>query len=202
MKREQGEIVVHLFEDIYEQGAAGGIMFTWQDEWFKRTWNTMQLEDSDRRPYWSNVQTNEQRFGLLNFDTHKKNVQWRCRKMARIQNAWLIKMRAAARAVLVDDEAYLYLMVDYDPEQWNSQTDINLLMNTIEEQGNRSISFIEDLSFEEGIDFVIEISDDSENRVWVDSYYDPFYYQYGYGREFLENIEIKEIMTALSIKSV
>ncbi len=31
---EQGQITAHLFEDIQIEGMAGGIVFSWQDEWF------------------------------------------------------------------------------------------------------------------------------------------------------------------------
>lgn len=67
-EKEQGKIDTRLFEDIVEEKMAGGMVFTWQDEWFKRTWNTMDFDNPDRRPFWSNAQTNEQQFGLLSFD--------------------------------------------------------------------------------------------------------------------------------------
>ncbi|WP_200530622.1 hypothetical protein [Halorubrum sp. LN27] len=65
---EQGEILAAMYEDIREAGTAGGVVFSWHDEWFKRTWNLADFSDPNRRPYWSNVQTPEQRFGLLAFD--------------------------------------------------------------------------------------------------------------------------------------
>ncbi len=65
---EQGEVVAAMYEDVREAGTAGGLVFSWQNEWFKRTWNFEPLSDPDRRPEWSNVQTPEQRFGLLAFD--------------------------------------------------------------------------------------------------------------------------------------
>lgn len=190
-EEKQGEIGVRLFEDMLAQGAAGGLVFTWQDEWFKRTWNTMELDNPDRRPYWSNVQTNEQRFGLLSFDTHKKPLdgdreKWK--ETERLQD----NPEGLLRSLYMDhDEAYLYLMLEFDPEAFNNgEGNIFVFFNTLEEQGNTTIPFIEDLVFEEGIDFILEISDDEEeSRIWVDGYYDPFYYQYGYQSEFLEDSE-------------
>ncbi|WP_276270585.1 hypothetical protein [Haloarcula litorea] len=67
-EREQGEILVRMFEDVAHAGAAGGIAFAWQNEWFKRTWNLDARSVPGRRPNWSNVETPEQRFGLLAFD--------------------------------------------------------------------------------------------------------------------------------------
>lgn len=65
---EQGQALVSMWADILDSGCAGGCVFTWQDEWFKRTWNTMHAVDLQKTPYWSDYQTNEQYFGLLSFD--------------------------------------------------------------------------------------------------------------------------------------
>ena len=67
-EQEQGQALEECWEDIMTAGCAGGCVFTWQDEWFKRTWNTMHAVDLQRTPYWSDYQTNEQYFGLLSFD--------------------------------------------------------------------------------------------------------------------------------------
>ena len=67
-EQEQGEIVAAMFEDTFQADTAGGIAFSWQNEWFKRTWNLHARSVSGRQPYCSNVETPEQRFGLLAFD--------------------------------------------------------------------------------------------------------------------------------------
>ncbi|MHC3381422.1 hypothetical protein [Haloarcula sp. H-GB5] len=67
-EQSQGEIVAAMYEDIVKAGTAGGVAFAWQDEWFKRTWNLDARSVPDRRPYWSNIETPEQRFGLLAFE--------------------------------------------------------------------------------------------------------------------------------------
>lgn len=64
----QGHALAQCYRDIIASGCAGGCIFSWQDEWFKRTWNNMYAADLRRTPYWSNFQTNEQFFGLLTFD--------------------------------------------------------------------------------------------------------------------------------------
>jgi len=64
----QGELVAAMYEDIIQAGTAGGIAFAWQNEWFKRTWNLDARSVPGRRPFWSNIETPEQRFGLLAFD--------------------------------------------------------------------------------------------------------------------------------------
>ncbi|MDF2960551.1 MAG: hypothetical protein K0S39_2286, partial [Paenibacillus sp.] len=65
-EKSQGLINASLLKDIHSEGMAGAIVFSWQDEWFKRTWNTMHFEiPQGRRKLWHNVLTNEQHFGLL-----------------------------------------------------------------------------------------------------------------------------------------
>lgn len=188
-EQEQGASVVRMFEDMTEQGAAGGIMFTWQDEWFKRTWNTMELDNPDRRPYWSNVQTNEQRFGILSFNTNTKPIDGEKSKWSDSERV-TEKDEGLLNSFSVDhDEAYIYFMIDFEPEKWTDETRLSLLLDTVQEQGNLSVPFIDDLTFEQGVDFVIDISPGDESRVWVDSYYDPFYYQYGYELEYLDNTD-------------
>jgi len=188
-EKRQGEIVVQLFEDIMAEGALGGLMFTWQDEWFKRTWNTMQLDNPDRRPYWSNVQTNEQRFGLLSFETHKKPIDGNIEK-------WLEHERVASKETGVVqsvstsyDEAFIYVMIEFDPELWDSNTDLYILLNTIDNQGNDTVPFLQDTFYDQGVDFVVEVASSEESRVWIDDYYDPFYYEYGYELGLMEQNE-------------
>ena len=71
-EKEQGEAIVKSYNDIKSAGIDNAIIFTWQDEWFKRTWNTMHGVNLTKTPYWSDYQTNEQYFGLLSFDPGKK----------------------------------------------------------------------------------------------------------------------------------
>ncbi len=165
---EQGEINAHLFEDIVQEGMLGGLVFSWQDEWFKRTWNTMDLDNPYRRPYWSDAQTNEQNFGLLSFDTLKIPLRgskddWKNEPLYESENA----------AFFVDhDERYLYLRLDYEPT-----LHAKILINTLKDQGNSVVSGISVAGG--GIDFVVELAGEKTSRIVVDSYYDIFYYMYG-----------------------
>jgi len=55
-----------LARDIREAGAAGGIVFAWLDEWFKKNWIVIEYEiplDHTRR--WHNVMDAEQNYGII-----------------------------------------------------------------------------------------------------------------------------------------
>jgi len=59
-----------LLRLVEAQGLAGGFVFSWTDEWFKRTWNTMQHQaPAERRQLWHDPLTNEQHFGLVATDS-------------------------------------------------------------------------------------------------------------------------------------
>lgn len=50
------------------KGIGAAFVFAWTDEWFKRTWNTMEHQDGERRQLWHDPLTNEQWFGLVATD--------------------------------------------------------------------------------------------------------------------------------------
>lgn len=65
-EREQGEQDAQMFRDIHDTGCAGGILFAWIDEWFKKNWLVIQFEEPlERKPLWYNVQDAEENYGLI-----------------------------------------------------------------------------------------------------------------------------------------
>lgn len=199
-EQEQGNIDARLFGDITKEGMAGGLVFTWQDEWFKRTWNTMDLDNPDRRPFWSNAQVGEQQFGLLSFDPGPEQTalypdgettDWTKAKIPSVPMNLASPVRALddydqqrqIRQFFVSgDEKYVYFRIDLGksdrPLDW-SETGAMILLDTIPNQGQQRIPGGSGLTTEAGIDFVIDLKGPKESRMWVDSYYDPFYYEYG-----------------------
>jgi hypothetical protein len=66
---EQGELDVRLLEDIAESGAAGSLLFSLYDEWYKVNWLVERSErPRDRDPLWLNRLDPEENYGLLAFD--------------------------------------------------------------------------------------------------------------------------------------
>lgn len=175
--QEQGDIVTHLFEDIIHEEMMGGLVFTWQDEWFKRTWNTMDYDNPDRRPYWSNAQTNEQQFGILSFDTHKIGVDgsaddWKADEMYEGDNE--------LKNMAMDyDERYLYFKIEHEPGFYR---DIDIPLDIIPGQGNTSVN---GTYTTDAVDFIIQLRND-ESRVVVDDYYDFFEIQYANTLEMID----------------
>jgi hypothetical protein len=60
------EIDAALTREIRESGCAGGVLFAWIDEWFKKNWAVIDLEiPADHTPRWHNRMDAEQNYGVI-----------------------------------------------------------------------------------------------------------------------------------------
>lgn len=183
-EQQQGEIIGSLFEDILHQSMLGGLIFTWQDEWFKRTWNTMDLDNPDQRPYWSNAQTNEQMFGLLSFDRNKILVdgaaeEWENTPLYRNPSSIISSHNGMADtptsidSVYIDhDERYLYIGLKLQSEDNSFPL---ILLDTVDNMGSSWAKGGQEMLSD--IEYIVSLNP-QEPRILIDSYYDVFSYQY------------------------
>lgn len=183
---EQGAMLVDMLECIDSARYAGGIVFTWQDEWFKRTWNNVMFDIADRRPFWSNIQTTEQCFGLMAFDPGETDtVCYVDGDVSDWKNVLPLVTTAQGSLSVQSDERYLYILVD--AAQYTFETDTLLIpINTIADQGNTR-SAADNAAFDTAADFLIRIHGKDDSRILVDRYYDAFNYY------FLESKKLSDI---------
>lgn len=187
-EQEQGNFDKEMFQMIVDENYAGGLLFAWQDEWFKRTWNTMDYDNPDRRPYWSNLQTNEQHFGLLSFDPGKYEspiyIDGKKKDWEKLGISPLYEDRREQKGIesiyVTSDEQQVNLRIDYH-QPIDLQTDTTyLLFNTIEKQGQKTIALKnKTIKSTFGVDFLVKIANEHNSQILVDSYYDSFHYHYG-----------------------
>lgn len=166
-----------MFEDILINNYMGGLVFTWQDEWFKRTWNTMDFDNPDRRPFWSNAQTSEQQFGLLSFDRLKIHVDGALEDWQEDPLYSDLSAGPLDKVYVDHDERYLYLRVDLKEASKESRP--LLFWDTIPNQGNKQFQEVPDLAFHNGADFLVDLNPD-QSQVLVDHYYNVHSYLYEY----------------------
>ena len=188
---EQGEIIAAMYEDIREAGAVGGVVFSWHDEWFKRTWNLAPFSDPNRRPFWSNVQTPEQRFGLLAFDPADavpldgSPEAWADATAATPERE-PIRLGDGADAAreltavrVASDAAYLNLRLELADlnggPDWDA-TNYLLAIGTTD-TGARALPYGVDAATP--ADFVVRLGGPDASRVTVHPRYDAFAYEYG-----------------------
>ena len=173
----QGKMLIDMIDSIHENGYAGELVFTWQDEWFKRTWNNVMYDIADRRPFWSNIQTTEQCFGLLSFDPGTKTcASYPDGDFSEWSNVKPVAKTQQGNLFVQSDERYVYLMFESKNFDFNNDT-AYIPIDTIASQGNKTAGDY-NLKFNKGADFLIKIHGASDSHIYVDRYYDAFNYYF------------------------
>ena len=182
----QGAMLIDMLGSIENAKYAGGIVFTWQDEWFKRTWNNVMFDIADRRPYWSNIQTTEQCFGLLAFDPGKESMAaYVDGDVSEWKNTQPTVTTGQGKLYIKSDERYLYIMLDAGNYDFEKDT-LLIPINTIADQGNLKAAQY-NAEFDTAADFLIYINGKNNSHIYVDRYYDAFNYY------FLESKKLSDI---------
>ena len=168
---QQGQALVSMYRDIKEAGSAGGIVFTWHDEWFKRNLNTMANVDLTATPYWSDYQTNEQYFGLLSFDPgEEKSVSYPDGDKSEWTEEDLVSEQDGVRLSMKQDERYLYFLVE--KAGFNALNDkFYIPIDTTPKSGSLRAGNL-GVEMDRAADFVVELDGPQNSRVWVHRYYD------------------------------
>lgn len=184
---QQGRIDASLFKDIVEEHYAGAIVFSWQDEWFKKTWNVMNYELQSRKPYWLNVLSAEDQFGLLGMYPGKEGVlnidgnpdDWKKIKDKQEITRMLNFGKAGIRDIWVThDEGYVYLRIDLDHPFDPQQESLNIGVDTLP-GGNRHASQLNGVTLDQGLETLIHLGSDQDSRVEIASNYDFLTRLYG-----------------------
>lgn len=168
--KEQGEILCHMTDDIYDTGYCGNLIFTWQDECFKRTWNTMDYTNSERRPYWDDVQTNEQNFGILDFiDINKCTIDGKI-------NDWALSdyfdTVNGNDVYIRQDSAYLYIRIDGNDIETNPYI---IGFDITPKSGCKTYG---KYSFDKPVDFILNLDIKKGSELFVHGWYNRFNYHY------------------------
>ncbi|MBQ6803468.1 MAG: hypothetical protein IJP04_02320 [Clostridia bacterium] len=188
----QGQALIDCYEDIMASGCAGSCVFSWQDEWFKRTWNTMYAVDLNRTPYWSDYQTNEQYFGLLSFDPGKEaSVCYVDGDLSEWTDADIISEADGMTLSMKYDEKFIYLMLEKEQLAFGSAP-LYIAFDITPKSGTE-YSADHHLNFDRGVDFVLTLDGENNSRLQVQERYEALrstYAQetYQYDTYLLENI--------------
>jgi hypothetical protein len=190
-EKEQGQIDSDLYRSIYNESYDGAILFAWQDEWFKITWNTMELDSpAERRPMWRNMLTNEENFGMLAVEPGKspedtivldgKTDDWDHRKDKTSRDYENYSLAVA------HDEAYLYLLLSNKAGAWKPEEEpIYIGFDTVT-GGSVKADKAPGVVFSEGLEFVMQLGGEKGSGIYVGSAYDYHSWKYGYVAKMME----------------
>ncbi|MBQ3379710.1 MAG: family 2 glycosyl transferase [Clostridia bacterium] len=181
---DQAEWLISLNKDIREAGCCGAIIFSWQDEWFKRNWNTMDYEIPERRPFWYNVQCPEECFGILSFEPGESAPlvsvdgsisEWSEDRPVAKQDG----MEVYARC----DAAYLYLMIK--GEDWDLERDtVYVPIGTSKSTGSDHING--GLVFSDRANYLMILDGRENSRILTEASCDIFQYSYSHMHSFFD----------------
>ena len=189
---EQGDAIVECYEDIVASGCAGCCVFSWQDEWFKRTWNTMYAIDMTRNPYWSDYQTNEQYFGLLSFDPGEDRcISYVDGDISEWTESDIVVQGENSSLSMKYDERFIYLLIYKKELDFEAET-LYIPVDTTPKSGSNFCRG-ENLLFDRNADFIIRIHGKEDSEILVQERYEALRstysrYVYGFGAYYKENI--------------
>ncbi|ANF94648.1 hypothetical protein [Paenibacillus bovis] len=188
-EEEQGKLDAGLVKDIYDEGLDGALLFEWQDEWFKFTWNTIDLEPADRRAMWRNRLTNEEHFGVIAVEPEAsvddmihldgKTEDWAKNQTAITQDYPDMTMQ------MTHDAANLYVKLEKKNGNWDfSQNNLYIGFDTNGE-GSLKSDKAPGVTFNQPIEFLVSIQGNTEkdSHIYINSGYDQHTYLYGASRK-------------------
>lgn len=190
----QGEMEARMLEVMREEGFDGAALFAWHDEWFKFTWNTLDLElPGERRDRWRNRLTNEEQFGVIAAEadesaeetifTDGETDDWERRTGEPRGVGGVIEWisdRATGHVLQIEsreyedfdmtvshDEAYLYLLLDKRNGEWNlEEEELDVGFGTLA-GGSPTAQTAPGLSFPDGgIQFLLRMKGEDDSRLW------------------------------------
>jgi hypothetical protein len=165
-EQQQGEGLVLMLDDIHRTGCMGGIVFSWQDEWFKTSWNTTDLDDSSARASWLDVESSEQNFGILSFDSSDSV------KIDGDGSDWTGNDQITPDISVRSDAAYLYLRLAVDDFENGTYY---IPIDTISGEGSDRY---QDTGFDRRASFVLVLDGQTGTKLLVDPYYNANYKLY------------------------
>lgn len=167
---QQGEAVISMYDDIRKAGCAGGIIYEWQDEWYKTTWNCVAGVNSEDSPYWVNRQSCDAFYGLLAFEPgEKESICCVDGKISEWGESDLVLSRDGIRLYMKYDEACLYFMVEQKGYDF-CRDHLYIPIDITPKSGSKTAQNL-GISMNRAADFCIEINGRNNSRVWVQDRY-------------------------------
>ena len=170
-EEEQAEGLKRLFLNITERGCAGGLVFSWIDEWWKASWITRKYEDND--PLWYNAEDPEENYGLLAMLPARAEKKLRGDPEAWSETQILYYPEdEILKALSVDsDEGYLYLKLDLKKElDWRKRAILLAIDTYGDEEGDHLLPFNLEIISPVGFEFVALLHGKNSQLLVDDTY--------------------------------
>jgi hypothetical protein len=192
---QQGMINGLLMQSIHSAGMAGGALFSWFDEWFKRSWVFSPYEiPAERKPIWFNIQDAEENYGLLaaypgypgkRVTLSGRKKEWKAATVLYEKKGQPTPShpfhdsfddgRTLVRLTAQHDEGFLYIMLETAGKIDFSQAHYCIGLGTCSpEAGEILLPFKTRLRCPVSLTFLIHMAGQSNSRILVCQSYDKY----------------------------
>lgn len=181
----QAELLVRFTRNIRDTGYAGGLVFEWQDEWFKRVHDFYTADfkaPPDRTPLWDNQLDPEEHFGIVAHEPattvpllRGDPADWQPARVLYSRTAGAAGAGPINTVYAMTDSAYLYLRIDVDApaglawKQWKYWIALNTLPG---QAGSRTLPY-PGPRVESGANFLAQLDGPGKARLLVAENYNP-----------------------------
>jgi tetratricopeptide (TPR) repeat protein len=189
----QGTINALMMESIHDAGLAGGILFSWFDEWFKRNWLFLPYEaPAERKANWFNLQDAEENYGLLEMypgypgkcvTLSGNTAEWADARILYEKKVTVTHRvndgRDGARTLThlraQHDEGFLYLSLETaEPVDFGAAHYLIGLDTCSAGVGESFLPFLDNAASPAGLTFLLHLAGESHSRILVSRSYDKF----------------------------
>lgn len=178
-EQQQGAQDARMFSNIHEAGCAGGVLFAWIDEWFKKNWLVIEFETPlERKPLWWNDQDAEEAYGLIALPPGAEGpsilIDGRSSDWAKVP---VYLEGQDMKLKLLGDEGWLHLGIFWEGPLDFGKEGFLVGLDTLDaKRGDHRLPWM-DLQSESGLEFVARFQG-PRTAVYVDAPYDLFTHRY------------------------
>ena len=185
----QAKILTRMTKNIMDSKCAGGLVFAWQDEWWKRVSDlfTRAFSIAERKPMWLNLFDPEELFGIIGYRSAKtipllrgNADDWKLATILYDATAGKKNSLGSIKKMhAFSDAIFLYIRLDIEnKEDGQKFIDFNnnqywILLNTLpDEAGTQTIDEL-GVDIQTGANFLIKLSGKDSSAIYITENYNP-----------------------------